>query len=251
MKRLEVSIDRGLDESTKEEIIKSLLPYIKYTAQRLSWNLPPQLTVDDLISAGIAGLLEALDRYREELGEIEAFVRMRIKGAMIDELRANSTFTRGLRDKLANIRETEKRLEVKLGRLPEAEEIAEDLHIPIEEYYQILSDIASSILLRFEDFSDSRYDDDLSLQESIPDGSAKTPDTIYEEKKLRERIASVIEKLPEKERLVISLYYWDELTMKEIAKVLGITEGRVSQLHAQAIVRLRACLGGWDGEHNG
>ncbi|MFN3740040.1 MAG: FliA/WhiG family RNA polymerase sigma factor [Thermodesulfovibrionales bacterium] len=248
MKRLDITDDRDmiegvlLDEARKEEIINSLLPFIKYTALRLSYCLPPQLSVEDLISAGIAGLLESLNRYREELGSLEAFVKQRIRDAMIDELRANSNFSRGLRDKLSAIRNVQKELEGSLGRMPEAEEIAEGLNITIDEYYRILNEMACSITLRLDDFTDARYDDELNLHESIPDRNIKTPERLYEEKRLKEMIASFIERLPEKEKLVLSLYYWDELTMKEIARVLGITEGRVSQLHNQAITRFKAYL---------
>lgn len=242
MKRLEVAVDKSVDESRREELINTFLPFIKYTAARLSWKLPPQLTQDDLISAGITGLLESIDRYKEELGSLEAFVKQRIKGAMIDELRANSTFSRSLREKLSNIREIHRELEVKLGRTPEAEEIAEGLNISINEYYQILNQVASSVTLRLEDFTDSRYEDDLSLLDSIADRTSKTPDVLYEEKRLSERIAAIIDTFPKNERLVLSLYYWDELTMKEIAKVMDLTEGRVSQIHNQAITRLKALL---------
>ncbi len=232
----------GGGEVTVEEVIRSFLPYIKYTALRLSWRLPPQLTIDDLISAGITGLLESLERYKEELGKLESFVKQRIKGAMIDEIRSNMTFSRSLRNKLTALRGAHRDLKAKLGRMPEAEELAEALNISLDEYFKLLSELSSSITMRFEDFSDSRYDDELSLQDSIPDRNFKTPDLLYEEKRLKERIASIIERLPERERLVISLYYWDELTMKEIAKVLGLTEGRVSQIHSQAITRLRALM---------
>lgn len=252
MKRTEVLEEKAektfLDEPRREEIVKSFLPFIKYTALRLSWRLPPQLSVEDLMSAGIAGLLESLDRYKEELGSLEAFVKHRIRGAMIDELRASSPISRSLREKLSAIRDIHRELEARLGRMPEAEEIAEGLNISIEEYYSILSEMATSVTLRLDDFIDTRYDDELSLYESIPDRNTKTPETLYEEKRLEEKIASVLNKLPEKERLVLSLYYWDELTMKEIASVLGITEGRVSQLHNQAIMRLRSSL---KEEHNG
>ncbi|MCX7792864.1 MAG: FliA/WhiG family RNA polymerase sigma factor [Thermodesulfovibrionales bacterium] len=247
MKRIDILLEEkertektNLEESRREEIIRSFLPFIKYTALRLSWRLPPQLTTEDLMSAGIAGLLESLDRYREELGNLDSFVKQRIRGAMIDELRANSQLSRSLREKLCAIRDMHRELEIKLGRAPEAEEIAEGLNISIEQYYSILSETAKSHTLRMDEYIDHRYDDELSLHESIPDRNMKTPETLFEEKRLKERIASLINKLPEKERLVLSLYYWDELTMKEIASILGITEGRVSQLHNQAIMRLRS-----------
>lgn len=242
LEKKEVAEVSSMEQSRREEIIRSFLPFIKYTALRLSWKLPPQLSVEDLMSAGIVGLLESLDRYREELGTVDAFVKQRIRGAMIDEIRAHSQLSRPLREKLAAIRNIHRELEARLGRMPEAEEVAEELNMSMDQYYSILSELASTVTIRIDEFSDPRYDDELSLYESIPDRNIKTPETLYEEKRQREKIASLIDRLPEKERLVLSLYYWDELTMKEIASALGITEGRVSQLHNQAIIRLRTFL---------
>lgn len=234
-------IMEALTDEKRERIIKDFLPYIKYTAQRLSWRLPPQLTSDDLVSAGVVGLLDALSRYKNNGTPLMPFVELRIKGAMLDEIRAQDNASRSLRKKIKAIKETHNELERELGRLPQDEEIAETLHIPLDEYYRILQRANSRITLHLEDFSERGQSDDyLDITECIPDKNALTPLQIYESKDLRERIAELIMGLPEKERLVLSLYYWEELTMKEIGKVLDITEGRVCQIHNQALMRLRA-----------
>lgn len=233
--------DTILTDEEKERIVKDLLPYIKYTAYRLSWRLPPQLTVDDLVSVGVVGLLDALSRYRNNGTPLRPFVELRIKGAMLDEIRAQDNASRSMRKKMKAIKETHNELERELGRLPEDEEIAETLHIPLDEYYRILQRANSRITLHFEDFTDNgQSDDNLDITECIPDRNAPTPLEVYESKNLKERMAELIRGLPEKERLVLSLYYWEELTMKEIGKVLEITEGRVCQIHNQALMRLRA-----------
>ncbi len=236
--------DTILTDEEKERIVKDLLPYIKYTAYRLSWRLPPQLTVDDLVSAGVVGLLDALSRYKNNGTPLRPFVEFRIKGAMLDEIRAQYNASRSMRKKMKAIKETHNELERELGRLPEDEEIAENLHLSLNEYYSILQRANSRITLHFEDFTDSgQSDDNLDITECIPDRNAPTPLEVYESKNLKERMAELIQGLPEKERLVLSLYYWEELTMKEIGKVLEITEGRVCQIHNQALMRLRAKMG--------
>lgn len=236
--------DTILTDEEKERIVKDLLPYIKYTAYRLSWRLPPQLTVDDLVSAGVVGLLDALSRYKNNGTPLRPFVEFRIKGAMLDEIRAQDNASRSMRKKIKAIKETHNELERELGRLPEDEEIAENLHLSLNEYYSILQRANSRITLHFGDFTDSgQSDDNLDITECIPDRNAPTPLEVYESKNLKERMAELIQGLPEKERLVLSLYYWEELTMKEIGKVLEITEGRVCQIHNQALMRLRAKMG--------
>lgn len=235
----------SISEEEKERIVKDFLPYIKYTAYRLSWRLPPQLTIDDLISAGVVGLLDALSRYKNNGTPLKPFVEMRIKGAMLDEIRSQETLSKSIRKKMKAIKEAHNELERELGRLPEDEEIAETLHLSLDEYYRTLQRANSRITLRFEDFSDKgSSDDDLDIMECIPDSNVRTPLEICESEDLKDRLAKLISELPEKEKLVLSLYYWDELTMKEIGKVLDLTEGRVCQIHNQALMRLRAKMEG-------
>lgn len=230
-----------LSEEGKEGIINKFLPFIKYTAYRLAWRLPPQLTTDDLISVGIMGLLEALSRYKEGEAKLNTFAEYRIKGAMLDELRAQEWMPKSMKEKLDKLKKENIKLEKSLGRLPEPEEVAASLEIPLEEYYGILQNANAATILRFEDFGDKANEGDaLNVMDCLADPEAKSHLDIMVDSALKEALAACIDEMPEKEKLVLSLYYWEELTMKEIGRVLNITEGRVCQLHNQALIRLRA-----------
>lgn len=232
---------KELSDEEKERVISDFLPFIKYTAYRLSWRMPPHLSVEDLVSVGVIGLLDSLTRYREEIGKLSTFVEIRIKGAMLDELRAHDSIPKSLHQKVKLIKEAHNDLEKELGRLPEDEEIVLRLEMTLDEYYSILSSAKAGIHLSIDDFSEKmHHENGLDIMDSIPDPSAKTPHMLFEEKHEREMLAGLISGLPEKEKLVLSLYYWEEMTMKEIAGTLNLTEGRVSQLHQQALIRLKA-----------
>ncbi len=237
--------ERPITEEEKEQIIRDFLPYIKYTAYRLSWRLPPQLTVDDLISTGIIGLLDALSRYKNNGTPLKSFVEMRIKGAMLDEIRRQNNASKSIRKKMKAIKNAHNELERDLGRTPEDEEIAEMLHISLDEYYKTIQRASSRFTLHIEDLNERiDPDDDLDIMECIADSNSPDPFEVYESKDLKNRMAKLISELPERERLVLSLYYWDELTLKEIGKVLDLSEGRICQLHNQALMRLRAKMEG-------
>ncbi|MEW6569705.1 MAG: FliA/WhiG family RNA polymerase sigma factor [Nitrospirota bacterium] len=230
-----------MSEEEKERIIQHFLPSIKYNAHRLAWRLPPQLTVDDLISVGIMGLLDALNRYRKDEVKINTFVEYRIRGAMLDELRSNDSLPKSMRKKIDAVKKAYLKLEKETGCPPEAEEIARKLNITLEEYYRILQSTNSGIVLRFEDFHKKMGEEDgLDLTESLPDPNAKTPLEILENNNNRKILACLIDRLPEREKLIICLYYWEEMTMKEIGKVMNLTEGRICQLLNHALMRLKA-----------
>jgi len=217
-----------LSEQEKEKIINDSLPFIKYTAYRLAHRLPPQLSVGDLISVGIMGLLDALQRYTEGRVKLNTFVEYRIKGAMLDELRSQDWMPRSLKDKIGRIKKAHHRLERELGRLPEEDEVAKSLDISLDEYYRTLQSASNAVVFSFEDFRDrSQEDGDLDVTECIPDASMKTPLEQLEDSSAREALAQFIDHLPEKEKLILTLYYWEELTMKEIGKVMSLSEGRV------------------------
>lgn len=230
-----------LSEAEKETIINNSLPFIKYTAYRLSHRLPPQLAVNDLISVGIVGLLDALKRYTEGRAKLNTFTEYRIKGAMLDELRAQDWIPRSLKQKIGLINKAQKQQREVLGRLPSEEEVADSLDMTLDEYYRTLESASNAVVFSFEDFRSSSWQEgDLDVIECIPDTSAKSPLQQFEENSSRDALAELIEHLPEKERLVLSLYYWEELTMREIGKVLQVSEGRVCQLHSQAILKLKS-----------
>ncbi|MBI5408343.1 MAG: FliA/WhiG family RNA polymerase sigma factor [Nitrospirae bacterium] len=230
-----------IKEEQKEKIIKEFLPYIKYTAYRLSWKLPPHVTIDDLVSVGLMGLMDALERFEPGKVKLKTYAELRIKGAMIDELRATAWIPRSMRKKIDEINHAREKIERKHGRTPDDVEVAKSLKMPLDEYYRILQYAVSSSPIRIEDFKTAKYtDSDLNLSECIADPGAKTPLQTLEEKDVHEKLADIIKSLPEKEKLVLSLYYYEELTMQEIGRVLNITESRVCQIHTQALVKLKS-----------
>jgi RNA polymerase sigma factor for flagellar operon FliA len=230
-----------LSEDEKEKLINDSLPFIKYTAYRLAHRLPPQLSVEDLISVGIMGLLESLQRFTEGRVKFKTFAEYRIKGAMLDELRSHDWVPRSLKAKIGQIKMAQHQLEKDLGRSPNEEEVAESLNITLDEYYRTLQSASNAVVFSFEDFRDTMNEDnDMDVMECIADPDTKNPLELLEESSTRQALAELIERLPERDKLLLSLYYWEELTMKEIAKVMNLTEGRVCQLHTQAVIRLKA-----------
>jgi len=228
-------------EEQKEKIINDSLPFIKYTAYRLGQRLPPQLSMNDLVSIGIMGLLDALQRYAEGRVKIKTFVEYRIKGAMLDELRSHDGVSRSLKNKINQIKNAHRKLEKELGRLPDEEEVAKSLNMTLDNYYRTLQTASNAVVFSFEDFRGKMQEEnEIDVMECIPDPAMKTPLELMEENSAREALAHLINDLPEKEKLILSLYYWEELTMKEIGKVMNLTEGRVCQLHSQALIRLKA-----------
>jgi RNA polymerase sigma factor for flagellar operon FliA len=229
-----------IKEEKKEEIIKEFLPYIKYTAYRLSWKLPAHVTIDDIISVGLMGLMDALERFEPGKVKLKTYAELRIKGAMIDELRATAWIPRSMRKKIDEINKARIKLEMRHGRMPDDVEVAKSLNMPLGHYFKILQYATSSNPLRLEDFKNNKYaDSDLNISECIADPKAKSPLNILEEKDNQAQLAELIETLPKKEKLVLSLYYWEELTMQEIGKILSITESRVCQIHSQALIKLK------------
>jgi RNA polymerase sigma factor for flagellar operon FliA len=233
-----------ISEEKREQIIKEFLPYIKYTAYRLSWKLPPHVTIDDLISVGLMGLMDALDRFEPGKVKLKTYAELRIKGSMIDELRATAWIPRSMRKKIDEINKARMKLEKKYGRMPDDTEVAKSLKMSLDNYFKILKYATSSNPVRLEEFKNKKYtDSDLNITECIADPTAKSPLGILEEKDTKERLVGLIDTLPTKEKLVLALYYYEELTMQEIGKVLNITESRVCQIHSQALIKLRGKIG--------
>ncbi|UCD35210.1 MAG: FliA/WhiG family RNA polymerase sigma factor [Nitrospiraceae bacterium] len=229
-----------IKEDKREQVIKEFLPYIKYTAYRLSWKLPQHVTIDDLISVGLMGLMDALNRFEPGKVKLKTYAELRIKGAMIDELRATAWIPRSMRKKIEVINKARMKLEKRYGRMPDDAEVAKSLKMPLDEYFKTLQYATSSNPVRLEDFRNNKYaDSDLNISECIADPSAKTPLALLEEKDTAERLAGLIDTLPKKEKTVLALYYYEELTMQEIGRVLSITESRVCQIHSQALLKLK------------
>jgi RNA polymerase sigma factor for flagellar operon FliA len=237
---------RTKDQAIRDRLILTYAPLVKYVAGRLGSGLPAHVDDDDLISYGLLGLIGAIERYDPGRDvKFETYAIARIKGAIIDELRALDWVPRSVRSRAREIERAIAELEAKLGTAPTDEQIAEKIGISVDELEESLTDIArSSIAALDELWSVSGEGDQVSLMDTIEDETGPRPEAALDETEMREALADAIARLPEREKLVVTLYYYEELTLREIGEVLGVTESRVSQLHTKAILRLKARLAG-------
>jgi RNA polymerase sigma factor for flagellar operon FliA len=203
-------------------------------------KLPANVQVDDLIQVGLIGLSEALVRFEATQGvQFETFATQRIRGAMIDELRENDWVSRGTRKSQKDIEEAMRRLEHRLGRSPLESEIAADLNMSLSDYQSLLSKVRGTQLVYLEDMNHNSDDEDGFLDRHMGDPKSD-PVNILRDHRLREALVAAIKNLPEREQFIMSMYYEQDMNLKEIAAVLDVTESRVCQLHSQSIARLRA-----------
>jgi RNA polymerase sigma factor for flagellar operon FliA len=223
-----------------EELVRAHTPLVRRIAYHLMARLPPSVDVHDLIQSGMIGLLEAARNYTPaRAASFETFAGIRIRGAMLDELRRSDWTPRSVHRKVREVAETMRQVENETGGDADSAEVMRRLGLDSSEYNQILADAASSRILSLS--SPDAGDDALD----VPDTANRGPAQDLEENGLREALAAAIAELPERERLVMSLYYDEELNLKEIGEVLGVSESRVCQIHGQAVVRLRARMEGW------
>lgn len=233
----------GAAKPSREKLMEENIHLVKIIAYQVAVNLPPHIDVSDLISAGTIGLLEAIDRFDPGKGvQFNTYASIRIRGAIMDELRSMDWMTRSMRDKSNQLEKAYVEIEKKTGRPAETEEVAKFLEISTDELYEILSQVSAMSVLNLEDMGINHNDEGMDILECIKDPEGKDPMTIVKFNELKARIAEAVETLPEKEKLIISLYYYEELTLKEIGKVLDITESRVCQLHSQTMLRLKTKL---------
>lgn len=227
-----------------EQIVKEYSPMIKYVANRIALRLPPHIEVDDLISVGAIGLMDAIEKYDPSRGaKFKTYAEFRVRGSILDELRSLDWVPRSVRQKASNLDAVASKLQSKLGRLPEDEEIAKEMGVTLEEFFKTLNETRNMPLLSLEDLGIARDSGDKqSLLDTLEGRGDVDPQTQMRLTELKNLIAAAIDSLPEKERLMVSLYYYEELTMKEIGEVLGITESRISQIHSKAVYRLRTKL---------
>jgi RNA polymerase sigma factor for flagellar operon FliA len=229
------------DPAYRDQLITEYLPYVKRIVQRLAVHLPSTVDVDDLMNVGVIGLIQAVDRYDPRRdNKFMTYAIFRIKGAVLSELRARDFLSRSNRRKIRELESTYSRLEQKFGREAEDVEVAQELGVDLEQVYRT-KQMSSISFISLEELGVSSRDEKEKLLKYLINNEDDAL-TMTKLKELREAMAEAIKQLPEKERLVISLYYLDELTMKETGKVLGITESRVSQIHSQAILHLRTKL---------
>ena len=231
-------------DSEREALILEHMAQIKYIAQRISTKLPAHVELNDLIGTGVLGLLDAIEKFNPHRGvKFKTYAELRIKGAILDSLRNLDWAPRSLRKKSKDLEKVCHDLEQRLGRPATDKEICDGMEISLEEFYELVDQLKGLNLGSFQELAG--HDDDKSgdpLVTYVPDAPQMDPFFMFHKSEVKGILASAIDLLPKKERLVISLYYFDELTMKEIGKVLGVNESRVSQLHTKAMLRLRSKL---------
>ena len=237
---------RTRDERLRQRLILTYAPLVKYVAGRLGSGLPAHVDEGDLVSYGLLGLIGAIERYDPDRDtKFETYAIARIKGSIIDELRAMDWVPRSVRSRARDIERAIAELESKLGRAPSDEEIARQIGLTEGELEDSLTEISrTSIAALDELWTVSPGGDQIALIDTIEDTQGPNPESALADTELREAVAESISRLPEREKLVITLYYYEELTLREIGEVLGVTESRVSQLHTKAILRLKARLSG-------
>jgi len=228
----------------REEVIKRYSPMIKYVANRIAMRLPPHIEVDDLISVGVLGLMDAISKYDSNRGaKFKTYAEFRVRGAILDELRAMDWVPRSIRQKASKVDKVLQELQAKLSRSPEDEEVAKEMGISLDQFHDTLNETKSIPIFSLEDLGIAKESgEQQSLLDCLAGKADADPQTQIRLTELKEIIAKAIDALPEKERLMVSLYYYEELTMKEIGAVLDITESRVSQIHSKAVYRLRTKL---------
>ena len=226
----------------RNQIVSEYLPYVKRIVNRIAVHLPATIEVDDLINVGVIGLIQAIERYDPTRdNKFITYAVFRIKGAVLSELRSRDFLGRTTRRKIRDLEKAYLKLEQKLGRDVTDEEVAQEMDMDLEQFYKVKR-MSSISFVSFEEIGYASNNDSMTIPSSLANGDADDALSLTTMKEIKTTIANNIDMLPEKEKLVVSLYYSDELTMKEIGKVLNITESRVSQIHAQAIIHLRSKL---------
>jgi len=231
----------GLND--KEQCLREYAPLVKRLAHQMMARLPYSVQIDDIIQAGMMGLLDAASRYSESYGaQFETYATQRIRGAMLDELREADWLPRSLRRDMRRIEVAISRMQQKLGRSPNETEIAKDMEIPLAEYQQMLQESRGAQLVYYEDFHGEDNDD---FFERFEFGNDDDPMDLLANERFKAELVHAIESLPERERMLMGMIYEQEMNLREIGEVLGVGESRVSQLHSQAVARLRSWMKGY------
>ena len=223
--------------------VTTFAPLVKRIAHHMLARLPASVQLDDLIQAGMIGLMEACSRFEESQGiQFEAYANQRVRGAMLDELRSTDWLPRGTRKALRDIEAAMHRIQNRMHRPATEREVATEMNVTLTDYQQMLQDSKGYQLLHYDELSDS--DGDSYLERHVPD-NRENPLERLEDKEFRSAVVDAIGDLPERERLMMGLYYEQDLNFREIAAILGVTESRVCQIHSQAIARIRSQLRNW------
>ncbi len=233
----------AMDKKKRDELIMKYAPLVKNIVERIASRLPSHLNVkEDLTNVGVIGLISAIEKFDKKRNvKFETYASFRIRGAVLDELRARDWMPRSTRNKYSKLEETFSSLQRMLGRPPNEEEMSQYLNLPLDKYHKILDEAKGVTLLNSEDLPPDYYESHKN-HDFLGEMEQNNPFSSIAANELKVVLKKAIDALPEKERLILSLYYYEELTMKEIGKVVSLTESRVCQLHTQAILRLRGNL---------
>ena len=224
----------------KSKLIRDHLELVDILVGRMTTQVPSFMNRDDMRSAGMMGLIDAANKFDASKNILfKTFAEYRIRGSIYDEMRKLDWFSRTLRDKQNRLSKTMAMVENRLGRPPSEEEMAEHMDISLEEYQNMLTEVSHLGCVSLHEALDNSGEGRQFIDSLMDDSIDSSPVDIFENHELTATIADILENIPEKERLVISLYYYEELTQKEIAEVLGVSEGRISQLHSQALINLK------------
>lgn len=231
----------GLND--KEQCLREFAPLVKRIAHHLKAKLPGSVEVDDMIQAGMMGLLEAANRYDELRGaQFETYAAQRIRGAMLDELRQSDWLPRSMRRDMRRIEQAIHKLQQQLGKAPSESEIAAEMGMALADYQQMLFESRGAQLIYYEDFHEQDGDEGFFDRHEI--GNEPDPLDMLRDSRFRSALIQAIEELPERERMLMGMHYEQEMNLREIGEVMGVSESRVCQLHSQAVARLRSRLKG-------
>ena len=228
----------------QQAIINKYASLVRFIAEKIASRLPASVELDDLISSGVIGLMDAIKKYNPKMDNMfKTYAEFRIRGAILDELRSQDWVPRSIRDKAKRLERSFQRLERELGRHPTEIEMARELSLTKEEYYQYMDDVKAVSLVSLEELAQFHNSlDRKNLYHLYQQSRSQSPYSALTSKHMKNTIMDAINTLPEKQKLVLSLYYYEELNLKEIGQVLSVTESRVSQLHSQAILKLKIKL---------
>jgi RNA polymerase sigma factor for flagellar operon FliA len=241
-KRSAVEAYKSVDDYEKEDLIKSYLPLVKKVVHRLSGRLPKDVDIKEMINSGIIGLVDALEKYDpKHETNFSTYAQFRIRGAILDSFRSQDWLPRSLRFKSHQVESAYHRREQKLGRPATDEEVAEELNISVDELQKLLGEVGSIVMLSFEELGFGHGEDRFQADEWLASKAHDPLHKLLSGEKVG-LIARALDRLPEKERLVISLYFYEELNLKEIGEILGVTESRASQIRSRALIRLKNYL---------
>lgn len=233
---------RTVDEHEREELIRSFLPLVKRVVHRLAGRLPAEVDIKEMLNSGIIGLVDALEKYdpRHETN-FSTYAQFRIRGAILDSFRSQDWAPRSLRHKAHKLESAYHKLEQEYGRPAEDAEVAAELGVEMETLQKMLSEVSGVVMLSFEELGFGHGEERFQADEWLPSSRPDPLNDLLDSERV-EIIARALDRLPEKERLVITLYFYEELNLKEIGEIIGVTESRASQIRSRALLRLRAYL---------